>query len=232
MNGFDLLTSPRSADRKTRQRIHGAVIGIVTSNEDPDKLGRVKVRFPWLTDDDASHWARVSSPMAGNGRGLYLLPEIDDEVLVVFEQGIIEHPYVIGALWNGKDKPPAENSDGKNNCRVLKSRSGHIIVLDDTDGDEKIIIRDKSGETEIVMDVKGESLTITSKKDLNLNAGGNISIAADSNEVAIKCKSFLVDARDSFEIKSTKKGTIKAGTAIAIDCMPGVNINSGALEVK
>ena len=68
-------------------RITGVVLGIVTNNNDPDKLGRVKVRFPWLSGSTESHWARVATPMAGNGRGLYFLPEVDDEVLVLFERG-------------------------------------------------------------------------------------------------------------------------------------------------
>ncbi len=72
--------------------------------------------------------------MAGAGRGLYILPEVDDEVLVAFEHGNPSTPYVLGGLWNGKDKPPEANSDGKNNMRVLKSRSGHVIRLDDTAG--------------------------------------------------------------------------------------------------
>ena len=65
-------------------RVYGVTVGVVTNNQDPDGLGRVKVRFPWLSDDDESFWARVVTPMAGNGRGLYLLPEVDDEVLVAF----------------------------------------------------------------------------------------------------------------------------------------------------
>jgi uncharacterized protein involved in type VI secretion and phage assembly len=85
-------------------RITGVVIGIVTNNQDPDRLGRVKVRFPWLSGGTESHWARVATPMAGNGRGLYFLPEVDDEVLVLFERGDVRFPFVIGALWNGKDQ--------------------------------------------------------------------------------------------------------------------------------
>ena len=79
-------------------RITGVVIGIVTNNNDPDRLGRVKVRFPWLSGSTESHWARVATPMAGNGRGLYFLPEVDDEVLVLFERGDVRFPFVIGAL--------------------------------------------------------------------------------------------------------------------------------------
>ena len=86
-------------------RILGVVTGVVTNNKDPDKLGRVKVRFPWLSDTDESWWARVASPMAGKDRGVFFLPEVDDEVLVAFEHGDPRFPYVIGALWNGSTPP-------------------------------------------------------------------------------------------------------------------------------
>ncbi|MFI5385008.1 MAG: VgrG-related protein, partial [Fimbriimonadales bacterium] len=84
-------------------------IGIVTDNVDPDGLGRIKVKYPWLMDD-TSFWARMASPMAGPGRGIYFLPEVNDEVLVAFEHGDIHHPYMIGALWNGVDTPIEPNS--------------------------------------------------------------------------------------------------------------------------
>ena len=133
--------------------MYGVLVGVVTNNEDPDGLGRVKVRFPWLAGDDVaaeSNWARVATPMAGPDRGLYFLPEVDDEVLVAFEHGKVEFPYVLGALWNGTDAPP-ETNDGANDRRTIKSRSGHVITLDDTDGAEKIEITDSSGNNSIVI---------------------------------------------------------------------------------
>src|SRR5262249_55069754 len=119
---LDLLMT-RQGDE--RDRIYGVVVGVVTNNQDPDKLGRVKVKFPWLSADHESGWARIACPMAGNGRGFFFLPEVDDEVLIAFEHGRVEFPYVVGSLYNGKDKPPGDNGDGKNNLRSLKSRSGH-----------------------------------------------------------------------------------------------------------
>ena len=105
------------------QRIYGVVIGIVTNNNDPKSQGRIKVKFPWLDQKYESEWARLASPMAGKNRGLYCLPEVEDEVLVMFEHGDVRRPYILGALWNGKDAPPAENDKGENNLRLLKSRS-------------------------------------------------------------------------------------------------------------
>ena len=133
-------------------------VGIVTDNvhnEGPTgetKSYRVKVKFPWLSATDESFWARVAAPMAGHDRGTYFLPEVDDEVLVVFEHGDVRFPYVIGSLWNGRDKAPADNGDGKNNLRVIKSRSGHLIKLNDTSGKETMEIVDASGKNSIVID--------------------------------------------------------------------------------
>src|SRR5689334_2824184 len=107
--GHLLAQSPGAA------RLFGVVVGVVTNIQDDQGLGRVKVKFPWLSDTDESHWARVAVPMAGHQRGFYFLPEVDDEVLVAFEHGSADYPYILGALWNGKDEPPASNGDGKNN---------------------------------------------------------------------------------------------------------------------
>ena len=93
MRLLDLLTDNAAANS---HRLYGVVVGLVTNNQDPDKLGRVKVRFPWLGDSDESAWARLATPMAGKDRGLYFLPEVDDEVLVVFEHGDLRFPYILG----------------------------------------------------------------------------------------------------------------------------------------
>lgn len=147
MNLIDVLTKNR-IEENLISRIYGVVIGIVTNIDDPEGLGRVKVKFPWLKDDDESHWARIMSLMTGNDRGIVFRPEVDDEVLVLFEHGDTRFPYVIGSIWNGQDNVPSERgSDSDNNIRLIKSRSGHLIILDDTPGNEKIIIEDKNGNS-------------------------------------------------------------------------------------
>jgi uncharacterized protein involved in type VI secretion and phage assembly len=132
----------------TSGRIYGVVVGIVTSLDDPDHLGRVKVKYPWLGDDSESEWARVMSFMAGGSRGAVFRPEEKDEVLVLHEHGDPRFPYVIGAVWNGSDAMPSERgTDVDNNVRIIKSRSGHKVVLDDTSGSEKVIVEDKKGNS-------------------------------------------------------------------------------------
>lgn len=145
MNLFEVLAQPEDVMQQ-RDRVYGAVVGLVTSIEDPDSLGRVKVRFPWLKDNLESRWARIVSFMAGAERGGVFRPEVGDEVLLLFERGDMRFPYVIGAVWNGPDAMPSlRGADGDNNIRLIKSRSGHTIVFDDTSGSEKITITDKHG---------------------------------------------------------------------------------------
>jgi len=215
----------------SRGRIYGVVVATVTNNGDPKGLGRLKVKFPWLSDTYESGWARMMAPMAGKGRGLYMLPEIDDEVLVMFEQGQVDHPYVLGALWNGVDTPPVANTDGENNVRAITSRSGHTITLDDTSGAEKITISDSSGSETIVLDSAAGSLSIASDKKLTIQARGDISLASSGGDVSISCKSFSVSAEQGYHL-SASQGKLEGTSQIAIDCLAGVNINSGALEVR
>jgi phage baseplate assembly protein V len=169
--------------RKQAPRAFGVAVALVTDNHDPEGLGRVKIKYPWLDDDDESYWARVVSPMAGNDRGMFMIPEVDDEVLIAFEQGSMDYPYVLGGLWNGKDKPPESNSDGKNNQRTIKARSGHIIRLDDTDGSEKVEIIDKTGNNRIVIGASDNTITIEADGDITIKAGGKLSLSGNGVEV-------------------------------------------------
>lgn len=208
MNFSELLSQVEGGDGRAT-RINGVVVGVVTNNQDPQKMGRVKVKFPWLSDADESNWARVATPMAGKERGFYFLPEVDDEVLVAFEHGDARFPYVVGALWNGTDTPPADNADGKNNVRVIKSRSGHVIRLTDEDGKEKIEIIDKSEKNSIVIDTSEKTLTITTDKDIVLSAAQG-SIKLDAKEI---------------EIKSSAATKIKSGAGMEVEA-------SGEMKVK
>ena len=215
MNLFELLTDVEKRDTAVH-RIYGVVVGLVTNNQDPDGLGRVKLKFPWLSDEDESHWARVAAPMAGNDRGVYFLPEVEDEVLVAFEHGDPRFPYVVGALWNGKDVPPAKNDDGKNNVRVIKSRSGHVIRLTDEDGKEKIEIVDKSEKNSLVFDTAKNTITITSDKDIVLSA----------SKGAIK-----LDAK-TIEIKSSAATKLESGSGLDVKASGTMNIKGATVNIN
>lgn len=226
MMGMNLLV-PTSQD----DRFYGVTVGVVTNNQDPDKLGRIKVKFPWLSDKDESYWARIVAPMAGKERGMYFLPEVDDEVLVAFEHGQVEFPYILGALWNGKDKPPGTNDDGKNNQRLIKSRSGHTIVLDDTESKETIIIRDKTGKNEIVIDSSRNAITIKSEQDLTIEAKSKMSLKSPNGDLSIECQNLKIQAQQNCEIKANSQCSMQSNAGMALKCLAGVKINDGALEV-
>lgn len=202
-------------------------------------MGRIKVKFPWLSQDEESYWARVLSPMAGNDRGIYFLPEVDDEVLVAFEQGNMSLPYILGALWNGKDKPPFQNDDGKNNLRAIKSRSGHQIILDDTEGEEKIIIQDKTGKNQIIINSQDNQMDIKVEKDLTIETKGKIILKSSDDDVSIECKNLSIKTQENYQLEVGKNCTIKAKSkyeleaqsGLGIKCSAGVKINDDSLEV-
>lgn len=211
MKFFDVLIDTQEHEAEA-SRIKGVVVGIVTNNQDPEDQGRVKVRFPWLSDEDESHWARLVTLMAGNERGIYFLPEIDDEVLVAFLHGDIRFPYIIGALWNGKDLPPANNSDGENNIRVIKSRSGHVIILNDEEGKEKIEIIDKSKKNSIIFDTANNTITITTDKDITLSAPqGTIKLDAQKIEMNSSAET-KIEAGAGMEVKASATMNIEGAT--------------------
>jgi uncharacterized protein involved in type VI secretion and phage assembly len=193
-------------------RIPGVVVAVVTNNQDPDGFGRVKVKFPWLSDDDESHWARIAALMAGKDRGAYFLPEVEDEVLVAFAHGDVRFPYVVGALWNGKDAPPGDNSDGKNNVRLIKSRSGSVVRLSDEDGKELVEIADGKGDNKVLIDIANKTITIKSAKDITLSATDG-TITLDAKTIAIKSSGDAkVEAGKGMDVKAAATLNVKGAT--------------------
>jgi len=201
--------------QQTREnRVWGVVIGIVTNNQDPDGMGRVRVRFPWRDEGDESYWARIATMMAGNDRGSFFLPEVGDEVLVAFDHGDLNHPYVLGALWNGVDTPPETNADGKNNIRKIKSRSGHEIIFDDNEEQmqEKIEIHTKAGHRILLDDSAGqEKIEIADKTGSN-----SIKIDSVQNSITMESAMQLKIKGQMIEIESGTMMTIKAGATLTI----------------
>jgi phage protein D/phage baseplate assembly protein gpV len=184
----------------------GLVIGQVTDIADPDQRFRVKVAFPWLSDDYESWWARVAQPGAGDGRGLAWLPEVGDEVLVGFVHGDVRDPYVLGGLYNGTDHALlndqlVDSGAGQVLRRVLGSRTGHRLVFSDDDqasqiqlgtGDGSATITLDSSNTKIVIDGSGQvtihaggPLKLNSDGDLELNATGDLKLNSSSGQVKI-----------------------------------------------
>ncbi len=193
-------------------RIYGMVTAKVVSLEDPEQLGRVQVMFPWLPKhknaDLASNWARIAAPMGGKDRGLFFVPEVDDEVLVAFEHGDFNYPYIVGVLWNKTDQPPAGtkksvlSSDKKQvDQRVIRSRSGHLIVLDDTQGEEQIIIQDKTKKNAITINSKDNAMTIQAEGDLTIEAGGKL----------------IIKSKGDMSLETQGKGNLKTQSDLAME---------------
>src|SRR5262249_2621264 len=144
---------------------------------DAEGLGRVKVTLPWSPDTASSHyeaWARVATLMGGNNRGSWFIPDVNDEVLIVFEGGDTRRPYVIGGLWNGNDAPPdSMDSAGNNYRKVLRSRNGVKITLDDQDGQEKLILETPGGQRVTMQDGPGSIDVVDSNgNSVKLEASG------------------------------------------------------------
>lgn len=190
------MSSINILNEKKMKKIDSVVIGFVTDNHDPEGLYRVKVKFPWSEDSDESYWARIAVLMAGKDRGTYFLPEVDDEVLVAFDHGDIHHPYIIGSLWNNQDIPPEENTDGKNDIRKIKSRSGHEIIFNDGQGKEKLEIHTMSGHTIVLDDTVGEE-----KIEIKDKSGYN-SIVIDSVQTSISSQMKISIEAPMIEIKA------------------------------
>jgi uncharacterized protein involved in type VI secretion and phage assembly len=231
-----LASLDASARPSARRTVDGVVVGIVTNINDPDGLGRVKVKFPWLDERHESDWARLAAPGAGPGRGVYFSPEVDDEVLVAFEHGDISRPFVVGGLWNGKDKTPAEAATGgKVQRRTLKTRVGHTIELHDDEGAGKGLIRIttagghtltlsdndkqitvKSSAHTITLDDQGRAVKIESGGDLELKApGGKLSIGSSGVELASNA-SLKVQANAMLDVKTSAVLTIQ-GSLVKIN---------------
>lgn len=183
---------PPNKDRK----FPGVMIAEVLDNNElaGGKLqhGRVRVWYPDLGEEITSGWAPCVSPMAGDGTGFYALPEKGEQVLVAFVDGDLAQPYVIGRLWHAKARPPAANSDGQNNKRVIRSRAGHTITFDDTADVGKLVVEDGKGSV-ITLDATDGSITISAKKDLTIRAGGNISLEAAGGSTKIAMDATHVD---------------------------------------
>lgn len=181
-------------DPEAGGKIAGVTSGIVTKNDDPEGLGRVKLSLPWRDEAFETGWVRLATPMAGDARGLFFLPEVGDEVLIAFDRHDIRFPYVLGSLWSRAAKPPQTNADGKNDIRVIHTRKGHTLLFDDGDkgkielklADGKKVTIDDDGvaiddtANTIKLDAKGGSVTIEAKQELKLKAP-KISIAASAS---------------------------------------------------
>ena len=201
-------------------RWYGVYPALVIDIKDPNKQGRVMVSLPWSPDGGGARyevWARLATMMGGNNRGSWFVPDTNDEVLVAFEGGDARRPYVVGALWNGQDAPPeAMDGSGNNYKKILRSRNGVVITMDDQDGQEqlvletpggqKITLKDGPGSVEVV-DSNGNSVKLESA-GITVNASAKVTISA--SVVDITAGTLTVNAG-----MSRFNGVVQADTVIS-----------------
>jgi uncharacterized protein involved in type VI secretion and phage assembly len=209
-------------------KIPGVVTGVVKSVEDPDQQGRVQISLPYLGGQNDSTWAPVATLMTGGGRGSWFMPEVGDEVLVAFNQEDVQHPFIIGFLWNGQDKPPSKDISTK--VRRLQTVSGHHIDFDDIEGEEKITITTKGGHKIVMDDTPGSGKVSISTKGKNSfvmdDQPGSTGV---SIKTALGQEVQLQDTPPIITIQTTAQNQI-----IVSDVPPGITINAptGILNVS
>jgi uncharacterized protein involved in type VI secretion and phage assembly len=201
----------------------GVYYGVVTQNKDDEKsLARIKVKLPWLDggDQDQAFWAQLATPMAGDKFGWYCLPDVGDVVAVMFLDGNIDRPVVLGGIWSKTDKTPEDNASGDNDFRGYRSRAGSRVILDDS-SNSKVVIADKTNKNVLAIGKfsKGGSGPNASEPPKPAGAGsGGIVAAAMDGKLNITCeKGKLTVSGLQVKMTAAKPIEIKAGADLDIE---------------
>lgn len=244
-NPLSVTALVHKANGRSAGRIYGLVVGVVTMNEDPDEKGRVKVKFPWMADDVESNWARVAAPMAGPDRGFFCIPEVDDEVVVGFEHGDVNFPYVVGSLWNGSDAMPIAPGTAMNgsevNQRIFRTRIGHRLVFDDVGGKGEITLVDSSDTYQMKLDAANENLVVSAGEHvITLDKAGNqISIKSpgkiiieSTEDTEINCMNFKVTAKSGLEMKANAQLKLEGSAGAQLSSPAQTVIKGGVVQIN
>lgn len=220
------------------------VIGQVTNINDPEKLGRVRVKFPGLGGGDESAWARPVLPGAGSQRGLDLRPEIDDEVIVAFAQGDPRMPLVLGGVYSGARKPTYEETEHSVvTKRTLRTRVGHELVLSDGPGgkgtaDRHVKVALADGKTSLLVGEDRIVVEAPSGNPISLKAGSTSLTITDGGDLEIKAKNVTINADANIKIagmqvEAAAKATMKLDAKATFDAKGGASakLEGGATTV-
>jgi len=210
---------------------YGAYPALVSDIKDPDGQGRVKVTLPWSQDTGGSRyeaWARLATLMGGNDRGSWFIPDVNDEVLVIFEAGDPRRPYVVGALWNGNDKPPESmDKSGNNQLKVIRSRNGVKITLDDHDGQEQLILTTPGGQTVTLKDSPASVEIVDSNSNsVKLEASGvtitaSAKVTVNASTMEISAGMLTVNAGMSKFSGVVQADTVISNSVVSASYTPG-----------
>ena len=187
------MTSTLPRSRSTDRRYYGVVEAIVTKViDDPEHECRVTLRFPFFDGATAeSDWCRVAQPYAGNGYGAVFVPEVGDEVLVAFVHGDMRFPIVLGGLYNGMDKPPTDRTASLDQ-KMVRTKHGHQVVLDDSQGQEAIRITTAGGH-ELILDDAGRTVAVTGNGvKITLDDSGTVTV--QGTNVTVQGSTVTVEA--------------------------------------
>lgn len=233
--------------------------GIVKENYSKNFPGMVKVEIVMREKNhNLTDWIRVCMPYAGNGYGAYLLPEVGDEVIIAFDYGDINRPFVIGSLWNGKDKIPEKTVTEKNDVKKIRTKGGHEIIFTEEKGKEKleihtpknlkiylndekklIEITDDKGDNQISIDGEGGKINVKAKTQILLDTGGQqVNVDGQGKSISIKADTINIEANNSIKIKSQmlnvegQSTTVKAGGTMDISSNAVLNIKGTPVKIN
>ena len=212
-------TAPRS--RSADKRYYGVVEALVVAVFDDADEARVRVKFPWFDASMTSDWCRVAQPYAGNGYGFVFVPEEGDEVLVAFVHGDMRMPIVIGGLYNGVDKPPTAKKKDKDQ-KLVRTKAGHELLLDDSPKSEKVHVKTKGGHT-LDLDDTGKKVTVKSSgthtvelddsgKKVTVKSSGGHTVVMDDNGKSVEIKTVAGQS-----VKLDASGVTITGATVKLD---------------
>jgi phage baseplate assembly protein gpV len=209
----------------------GVTVGVITNNEDPDRLGRVRVKFPSVSDSEESAWARVLTAGGGSAKGMQFVPDVNDEVLVVFEHGDPRRPYVLGAVWSDKQKPPFADytKDGKSTSWSIGTPFGQSLAFRTGDAKDQrqfaVLMRD--GKTKLLLGEDKVELFAGDQSPIEVKTGQASITLSGNGDVTIKGTNITLEATNGVTINGAKID-VKAKTALKAEGTATLELKAGA----